>query len=244
MMEYIYERKRATVAELSEVFRVSEATVRRDLKELEEAHRIQRTHGGAIPRERVGFEPSVQEKKDQFAQEKQRIAEKAADLIRDGETILLDSGTTTYQLARLLGRFSRLTVVTNSNHILQELQGMEHLELISTGGMLRRGIESMVGPIAEHTLRMIKVDKTFLGTNALDPEEGISSPHLLEAQVKKAMIRAAKEVILLCDRSKISRVSFAKVAPLSSVDILITDQKAPAEILQRIKEQGVQVIRA
>ena len=121
---------------------------------------------------------------------------------------------------------------------------MEHLELISTGGMLRRGIESMVGPIAEHTLRMIKVDKTFLGTNALDPEEGISTPHLLEAQVKKAMIRAAKEVILLCDRSKISRVSFAKVAPLSSVDILITDQKAPAEILQRIKEQGVQVIRA
>ncbi len=91
---------------------------------------------------------------------------------------------------------------------------------------------------------MIKVDETFLGTNALDPEEGISTPHLLEAQVKKAMIRAAKEVILLCDRSKIGRASFAKVAPLSSVDILITDQKAPAEILQRIKEQGVQVIRA
>lgn len=243
-MEYIYERKRATVAELSEVFRVSEATVRRDLKELEEANRIRRTHGGAIPRERVGFELSIQEKKDQFALEKQRIAEKAVELIRDGETILLDSGTTTHQLARMLGRFSRLTVVTNSNHILQELQGMEHLELISTGGMLRRGIESMVGPIAEQTLGMIKVDKTFLGTNALDPEEGISTPHLLEAQVKKAMIRAAKEVVLLCDRSKISRVSFAKVAPLSSVDILITDSKAPSDILERIQEQDVQVIRA
>lgn len=243
-MEYIYEHRRATVAELSEVFQVSEATVRRDLKELEEANRIRRTHGGAIPRERVSFEPSIQEKKDQFALEKQRIAEKAVELIREGETILLDSGTTTHQLARLLHRFSRLTVVTNSNHILQELQGLDHLELISTGGMVRRGIESMVGPIAEQTLGMIKVDKTFLGTNALDPEEGISTPHLLEAQVKKSMIRAAKEVILLCDRSKINRVSFAKVAPLSSVDILITDRKAPSDILERIKEQNVQVIRA
>lgn len=242
-MEYIYEHKRATVAELSEVFQVSEATVRRDLKELEEANWIRRTHGGAIPRERVGFEPGIQEKKDQFAAEKRRIAEKAVELIRDGETILLDSGTTTHQLARLLRRFSRLTVVTNSNNILQELQGMEQLELISTGGMMRRGVESLVGPIAEQTLKMIKVDKTFLGTNGLDLEEGISTPHLLEAQVKKAMIQAAKEVILLCDHSKINRISFAKVAPVSSLDILITDQKAPTDFLERIKEQNVRVIR-
>jgi DeoR family fructose operon transcriptional repressor len=243
MMEYIYERRRATVAELSELFQVSEATVRRDLKEVEEANLVRRTHGGAIPPERVGFEPSFNEKKDQYAAEKQRIAEKAVDLIREGETVLLDSGTTTHQLARLLHRFSRLTVVTNSNNILQELQPAEHLELISTGGTVRRDTQSLVGPIAERALEMIKVDKAFLGTNALDLEEGISTPNLLEAQVKKAMIRAAKEVILLCDRSKLNRIAFAKVSPLSSVDILITDRQAPPDFLDRVREQGVRVIQ-
>ncbi|OYD09063.1 DeoR/GlpR family DNA-binding transcription regulator [Paludifilum halophilum] len=242
ILKYVNKHRRASVSELSETFRVSVATVRRDLKELEEADRLHRTHGGAITREKVGMEPSFHEKKDRFAEEKRRIAEKAVTLIREKETVLLDSGTTTLQLARLLKRDSRLTVVTNSHQILQELQFTEPLELISTGGTVRRETLSLVGPAAERVLEMMKVDKLFLGANGLHPEEGVTTPHLLEAQVKQAMIRSAKEVVLLCDHSKIHQTAFAKVCPLSSIDILITDKGISSDVLERVRKKGVNVI--
>jgi len=244
MLQYVQERQRAAVSELSETFGVSEATVRRDLKELEEAGLLRRTHGGAITREAVGVEPSFLEKRDRFADEKQRIAKEAACLIEKNEIVLLDSGTTTYQLAKLLKRRSPLTIVTNSHQILQELQWAEHLELISTGGTVRRETLSLVGPLAERGLSMMKVDKLFLGTNGLHPEEGVTTPHLLEAQVKRAMIRSAKEVVLLCDHSKLNKTTFAKVCPLSAIDTLITDRGISADLLDQIKNDGTDVILA
>ncbi|MBA4549113.1 DeoR/GlpR transcriptional regulator [Thermoactinomyces intermedius] len=244
ILKYVNEHQLVSVAELSEVFEVSEATVRRDLKELEKLGLLHRTHGGAMAKEGVGFEPSFHEKKDRFAKEKRSIAEKAVNLIQEGETILLDTGTTMHQLARLLKHFFRLTVVTNSHHILQELQSSEHLELISTGGTIRKETLSLVGPVAEQMLGMVRVDKAFIGTNGLHLKEGVTTPNLLEAQVKRAMIQSAKEVILLCDHSKINQIAFAKVCSLSSIDILITDKGIPSDVLEGIREKGVDVILA
>jgi DeoR family transcriptional regulator, fructose operon transcriptional repressor len=242
ILQYINEHTRASVAELTSVFHVSEATIRRDLKELEEGGLLRRTHGGALANQSVGFEPTFSEKTVHHADEKKRIAAKAMDWVGEGDTVLLDSGTTTYQMVPSLASFRVLTVVTNSYRILQELEQAESLELVSTGGIVRKGTQSLVGPIAEQVLEMVKVDKVFLGTNALDLEAGLTTPNLYEAQMKKAVIRAASQVILLCDSSKIGKTSFAKVAAISEVDVWITDERAPAEVVKQVRDSGVEVI--
>lgn len=242
ILNYINEHSRASVTELTSVFHVSEATVRRDLKELEEEGLLHRTHGGALAFQSVSFEPTFSEKRVHHAEEKQRIAAKALEWIHEEDTILLDSGTTTYQLAQRISSLRSLTVVTNSYQILRELEHTESLELVSTGGVVRRSTQSLVGPIAEKTLEMIKVDKVFLGTNALDLEAGLTTPNLYEAQVKKAMVQAASQVILLCDSSKINQTSFAKVVSLSDVDVWITDEEAPDDVVQQVSDAGVEVI--
>jgi DeoR family fructose operon transcriptional repressor len=242
ILTYLNEQKRASVAELSERFGVSASTIRRDLQELEEAGMLKRTHGGAISLEHVAFEPTFQEKEDRFREEKRRIAVQAASMIREGETVLLDAGTTTLALARELVGFQRLTVVTNSVFVLRELSGVSAIELICVGGMVRGRTQSMVGPVAERMLETIRVDKAFIGTNGIDPDEGLTTPNLLEAQVKQAMIRAARHVILLSESEKAGNVTFARFAPVEAIDAWITDKGVPEAFVKRITEKGVRVI--
>lgn len=242
ILSHLYEHKRASVSELCERFGVSPATIRRDLKELEDAGLLKRTHGGAISLEHVGFEPTFQEKEDQYREEKRRIAVRAASMINEGETVLLDAGTTTWALARELTRFQRLTVVTNSVFVLRELAGLSSIELLCVGGMVRSTTQSMVGPVAERMLETIRVDKAFIGTNGVDPEAGLTTPHLLEAQVKQAMIRSAKQVVVLSDSDKAGKVTFAQFAPIEAVDVWITDPGVPKNLVERIREKGVRVI--
>ncbi|WP_018131822.1 DeoR/GlpR family DNA-binding transcription regulator [Effusibacillus pohliae] len=241
IVEYVQAHSRASVQELSQLFEVSEATIRRDLKELEEAKLLRRAHGGAISLQSVNFEPTYGEKEDQFLKEKQAIARRAAEMIEAGDTILLDSGTTTYHLAKELKTFSRLTVVTNSLMIGQELRDAAGIEVILTGGSLRRETLAMVGPFAEQSLIRIRVDKAFVGTNALHPAEGLTTPNLLEAAVKRKMIEAAKTVILLTDHSKIGKVAFAKVADLQEIDKIVIDDAVPAGVVDQLERLGVDV---
>nr|WP_025028466.1 DeoR/GlpR family DNA-binding transcription regulator [Caldalkalibacillus mannanilyticus] len=241
IVEFVNQHGRASVQELCQTYDVSESTIRRDLKELEEEKLIKRAHGGAVSLQSVNFEPSFMEKEDTFKQEKKAIAKKAAELIEEGDTILIDSGTTTFYMIEELKNFSRLTVVTNSLVTALELQQMSTIDVIVLGGALRRDIISLVGPVTNQSLQMIRVDKAFIGTNGLDVQEGLTTPNLMEAETKKQMLHSAKQVIVLADSSKIGKVTFAKVADIERVDKCILDSGVSPHFVQQLEEIGVDV---
>ncbi|UUZ85072.1 DeoR/GlpR family DNA-binding transcription regulator [Paenibacillus sp. P26] len=241
IMERLSIHSRVDVQELIRVLGVSESTVRRDLKELEEAKPLKRTHGGAVSLSSVNFEPSFTEKEIRFQEEKKAIAKKAAEFIRDGDTILLDSGTTTQCLVRELKAFNRLTVVTNSVNFAYELQNHSGIELMLLGGTLRKGVLSLVGPFTDHCLGMIHVDKAFVAANGISVKQGLTTPNFDEAQVKRHMIGSAKTVFLLADHSKVDEVSFASFGRLQDIHVFITDDKAPESFISAAENLGLEV---
>ena len=245
IMTILAETPAVKVTELSELFQVSEVTIRRDLQELEEAGLLKRTHGGAVSITAASFEPALIEKEEEHLEEKKAIARAALDLISEGDTILLDAGSTTLQLARLLKTSKKqLTVVTNALNIAWEISFDDSIDLILTGGHLRHRTLSAVGPVAENTLQGLYVDKVFLATNSLDVERGLSTPNIYEAQTKQRMTKAGHEIILLADHSKFGRISLGFVCPLTAIHRLITDAGALPADLARLREQGVEVIVA
>ncbi len=211
-----------TVTSLSQRFGVSESTVRRDLQELEDNGLIQRTHGGAISVQ-TGFEMSFQEKEVRLLAEKQQIATQAAALVNHGETVLLDSGTTTLEIARLL-RTKKITVATNSMDIAQVFSEDDSVETILLGGTLRKNTRSLVGYLTNDVLRKMYFDKVFLAANGIDVEFGITTPNLTEAETKRNMLQAGKEKILVADHSKLGQRSLCRICGLEDIDLLITDQ--------------------
>lgn len=241
IFNYVQVNERASVQELALHFGVSESTVRRDLKDLEEGGHLRRTHGGAVAIQSDNSEPPFIEKEDRFRLQKEAIAKAAAALIQEEDTVLLDAGSTTYYLAKELKGFSRLTVITNSVVVAQELGHLPNISLVLTGGAVRPETLAMVGPVAERTLEMVRVNKTFLAINGLDPSHGLTTPTLGEAEMKRKMIQVGKQVILLADHSKYAKVSFAKVADIKDVHLLVTDSQFPAMGLSQLEEAGVEV---
>lgn len=241
IVDYVLKHGRASVQELGRMFQVSESTIRRDLKELEDARHLRRTHGGAVPLQNANVEPEYGEKLEQFRSEKEAIAKEAMKLVEEGDTIVLDAGTTTHQLAKLLPALGRLTVVTNSMMAAHELQGKPGIEVLLVGGFIRPETLALVGPVAERTLRSVKVDKAFIATNGLDPAEGITTPNYMEAVTKRCMIEAAKQVILLADHSKFGKVSFAKVADISEIDECIIDDGIDESAVKQLEKAGIMV---
>lgn len=241
ILELLKEHQRVDLQGLNQILQVSESTIRRDLKELEENNLLKRTHGGAIPIHNVNFEPTFMEKEISHSEEKKAIAEKAVQLIEESDVILLDSGSTMLYLAKELKRFTKLTVVTNAVPIAQELQAYEGVELILVGGTLRKGVLSLVGPFAEYVLNLIHVDKAFIATNAIHVEKGLRTPNIVEANIKRKMIACAKKKILLADSSKIGEMSLVKFAELSDIDLFITDDYASEESLTGLRSSGMTV---
>jgi DeoR family fructose operon transcriptional repressor len=221
-----------TVTSLSQRFGVSESTVRRDLQELEDNGLIQRTHGGAISVQ-TGFEPSFQEKEVRSLAEKQQIAMMAASVVQDGETVLLDSGTTTIEIARLL-RMKNITVATNSMDVAQVFGDDSQVETLLLGGTLRKNTRSLVGYLTNDALRRMYFDKVFLAANGIDVLLGITTPNLSEAETKRYMLQAGKEKILVSDHSKIGQRSLCRICGLEEVDLLITDQGISPEDHQQL----------
>mgnify|MGYP003538209269 FL=1 len=227
--EYVQNQSRASVQELCSLFKVSESTVRRDLTELEDRKLLKRTHGGALDLRSVSFEPTYSEKEDIYKEEKSRIAKKAAELIQDGDSLIIDAGTTTSYLALELLKFHNITVVTNSINLLQKLSSILGIEIMSTGGTLRKNTMALVGPMAEDSLNHIRVDKAFIATNGFDVSEGLTTPNIVEAHIKQKMISVADQVYILADHSKIGHVSFAKFGKCSDVDACITSNEISEE---------------
>ena len=232
---------RVLVGDLAKQFRTSQVTIRKDLDILQAQGRVHRTHGGALPAQDSALDdPTLREKEKLHRKEKLRIADAAVRMVRKGQVVILDSGTTTTAIARALREFENLTIITNAVNIAAELSGSP-VEVILTGGTLRKNSFSLVGPIAEETLRRLNADILFLGVDGFDVQYGLSTPNLLEAKVNRAMMEVARVVVAVCDSSKFGRRSLSSIAPLSAVHHLITDRGIPKPELAALNKAGIQV---
>jgi DeoR family fructose operon transcriptional repressor len=228
------------VTELSRALRVSTASIRRDLSELERAGFLKRTHGGAITPRLATLEPSLAEKEDRYQREKTAIGVFSAALIEDGATIFLDAGSTTRQIARELRHRRGLTVVTNALNIAWDLASSE-VEFVLVGGHVRRGILSLVGPIAEQAIGSLHVDTLFLAANGIHVEKGITTPNVIESQTKRTMVGRAAHVILVADHTKFGRVTFSRICGLEQVHEVVSDDRLPASTADAIRNLGPKV---
>ena len=241
ILEILTRDGRVLVGALAKQFRTSQVTIRKDLDVLQADGRIHRTHGGALPvRESALEDPTLREKGKLHRREKLQIAAAAVRMVKEGQVVILDSGTTTTAIARALRKFENLTIITNAVNIAAELSGSA-LEVILTGGTLRKNSFSLVGPIAEETLRRLNADILFLGVDGFDVHHGLSTPNLLEAKVNRAMMDVARVTVAVCDSSKFGRRSLSAIAPLSAVHHLISDRGIPKADLAALKKTGIQV---
>jgi len=244
IMEILRENKSVEVSYLSNVFNVSEVTIRKDLEKLERDGLLIRTHGGAVINENLLFEPSFQEKEDQFIEEKMAIASEAAKLIRDGMTISLTAGTTTSHIAKKIKQMKQITVVTNAINIATELMAVSGIKVFLTGGTIRPNSYALVGSLAEKSLSGIFVDLAFVGVNGFSINHGLTTPNIEEARVNRLLMKAANQVAVVADHSKFNKVTFSQIATVSEISIVITDQKAPLDQINQIKKMGKKVIIA
>lgn len=243
IMDNLIENGRITVNELSEIFKVSRATIRRDLQELEDNNLLIRSHGGAILKVSTQFEPSFAEKITKNKDEKIAIGQKAASLIQDNETILLDAGSTTSMIIPYLTAHN-LTIVANSVHILQQIAYIHKYQLIAIGGQLRPNTQAFVGPITEDTLRTLYVDKAFIGANGIDKIKGITTPDLVEAHVKSIMVNIAREVYIVADHTKFNKSCFAKITSFDKIKAIIVDNSISNDDFHDFEQMGVKIIKA
>ena len=241
MLRFVEQRQRVTIADICDQFGVSVATARRDLEALAERSSVRRVHGGALAIRAPPELPALQRAGEQ-ADEKRRIGQAAAGLVADGETVFLSSGTTTLEVARSLRRQRRLTVITNSLLALNELADAPDITLVGLGGLLRRSEMSFIGHITEQALAEVRADKVIIGIRAIDAEQGLTNDFLPETMTDRAIMRIAREVIVVADHSKCGRVSAAFVAPLSAMRTLVTDSGTPPEFVDALTAQGIPVL--
>ena len=239
--ESVRSRGVVSVAEMAETLGTTEITLRRDLRAMAKDGLLVRTHGGAVQPASLGHEPSYYEKSGQAAIEKAAIARLAFGLIRPGDSILLGPGTTTLALARLLVASPELTVVTNSLLVAQALMDAPRVEVILTGGTLRRSIHALVGPATEDSVRALRASQAFISGNGFSAERGLSTPNPLVAATDRAIAGAAQQVVVLVDHTKIGQETMCQTVPTARIHTLITDSKAEPAALDAIRQAGVDV---
>jgi len=239
--ESVRSRGVVSVAEMAEALGTTEITLRRDLRVMAKEGLLVRTHGGAVQPMGLGHEPSYHEKSGQAAGEKAAIARLAFGMVRPGDSILLGPGTTTLALARLLVNCPELTVVTNSLLVAQALMEAPRVEVILTGGALRRSIHALVGPAAEESVRALRASQTFISGNGFSAERGLSTPSPLVAATDRALASAAQQVVVLADHTKIGQETMCQTVPAARIHTLITDSRADPNELAAIRETGVEV---
>jgi DeoR family transcriptional regulator of aga operon len=241
ILEILGRHGRVLVGELAHQFETSQVTIRKDLEILQAQGLAHRTHGGALPaREGALEDPTLREKEKLQRAEKLRIADAAARLVKEGQVVILDSGTTTTCIARALRNFHNVTIITNAVNIAAELSGAP-VEVILTGGALRKNSFSLVGPMAEETLQRLNADILFLGVDGFDVHYGLSTPNLLEAKVNRVMVEVAKRTVVVCDSSKFGRRSLSLIVPTKSLREVITDRNIPKPDLRELKKMSVEV---
>ena len=231
------------VNKLADQFGVSSMTIRRDLQSMYEKGMIERTHGGAVlVSKRNLLQPPVLLRLYEHAEEKQEIARAAARLIRNGEKIYIAAGTTTYWVAKAIAARSDLTVVTNSLPVANLLAVSKDMEVIVVGGFLRRSEYSMVGHFAENMVLDLHLDKVIMGIGGIHPEIGLTNLYPQEMMMDRSYMKISDHLIVVADHTKIGRVVTTRTAEIDAVRTLITSRLAPPDMVERIRQKGVEVI--
>jgi DeoR family transcriptional regulator, fructose operon transcriptional repressor len=240
--ERFAERPGVSISKLAREFDVSEMTIRRDLAALEGKAHIQRTHGGAVLTERMMLEFDYRDRRAKNSEVKCAIAAAARKLVRRGQRLILDTGTTTLELAALLKDGDNLTVITPSLAVASELQHAGGVEVILLGGVIRRGSPDLTGPVTEHCLELFAADIAFQGADGIGADGSIYNSDLRLARVDKLMRRVAKRCCVLADHTKIGQTALARSGSLAEVDTFITDKAAPADTLKRFGKLGAEIV--
>jgi DeoR family fructose operon transcriptional repressor len=244
ILALIRQEGRVSVTSLADRFAVVGETIRRDLADLEQHGLIRRVHGGAIPVEKVMFEPPIEARHDLMKPEKERIALAALAELPDEGSIFIEAGSTPRFLAGVLPADCSLTMVTNGGYIASMLARYPNLTVLAVGGRVRPRSLACVDDWALDTLSRLRVTVAFLGTNGLSVEHGLTTPDSAEAAVKRATLSIAEHTVLLADHSKIGVASLLRYGDLNQIDTLITDSGLPAEHMRELQDAGLRVVRA
>lgn len=244
IVERVNEKGRATVDELVALFDISAVTIRADLEALDRTGAINRSHGGALPASTTQLDTPLTIKETRHHAQKLRIGQAAARLIEDGDTVILDSGSTTVEIARQIRqrKWTSLTVITNALNIAMELSATPAVRVMMLGGLLRQTSYSLAGPDAEQALSRLSADRLFLGVDGLDPAVGVTTPDPLEASLNALMIRVSRQTIAVLDASKFGQRSLSVIAPVNELDMVISDDAAPAEYVEALESKGVKTL--
>lgn len=235
---------RVDVGNLAELFQVTTETIRRDLALLQERHLVRRTHGGAVPWERWRYEPNLAVRDTEQPEAKHRIAQRAVAELQGETTLLIDSGTTTAQVARLLPHDRPLTVVTNSVPVMQTLLRNDAVDVVMLGGRLKKTTLALVDPEGVEQLSHMVVDLAFVSSDGISAARGLTTPHREEVEIKRAMLRATRRAVALVDHSKFGNDHLHRVARVEEVDEVITSEGAPDDEVAAVSALGPLVIRA
>ncbi len=249
IVEIAREKQLVKVAELMEKFGVSDMTIRRDLEALQQQGILKKVYGGAVlattpvqgGRDAQNEDVSLDIRASAFADRKREIARRAVELIVPHDVIILDAGTTTLELAKILPRHEDVVIVTNSIAIAHELAGKTS-SLLLAGGIVRESTHSTVGPKTKEFMSDLRANKLFLGASSLSLKQGLLNSNLYESEIKRTMMASADQVIVLADSSKFNNASYHVFARWENVDMLISDHHLPLDVQQSLREQGIEVI--
>jgi len=242
ILDLLNDKGKISVVELSSRFDLSEVSIRNDLKHLEKKGLLIRTRGGAIKSQPVNFDLSLNQKLKINYTEKQKIGLKAAEFVQNGYSVVIDSGSTTLEVAKYLKDFKDLNLITNSLPIADICADFKGVNVIIPGGELRPEMRSLIGPITLKVINEMYCDIAFIGADAISVDNGIYTPLISEAAISRAMIKIAKKVIVVLDSSKFSRRSLAKISSLNYVDVIITDKNIPNDELQKLEKSPIKLV--
>ncbi|MHB2029208.1 MAG: DeoR/GlpR family DNA-binding transcription regulator [Acidimicrobiales bacterium] len=232
----------ASIAELATVFGISEMTIRRDLDFLEVEGLARRARGGAISVQSRSFEPPILQRAAHMSDAKRRIGAAAAALLRENETVIIDVGTTTHEMVKAIPENLALTAITSSLLISTELSTKPLVRTMVTGGVVRHGELSLIGPRAQDFFNDLNCDSVFLGVAGISDASGLTEYNIDDAHVKRSALASGRRVIVLADASKLGRVAFVTIAPINMVDLLVTNASPNNAIVKRIKDHDVEVL--
>lgn len=240
-MALLYEKKCASIQEAASLFHVTEETIRRDLKILEDQGLILKTHGGALLPDDIRTEPPLEIRESINIEGKNAIGRQAAALVRDGDTVLLDASTSSFYVAKHLKQKKGLTVITNAERIILELSACDKITLISTGGILRPKSLSCVGRAAETAISGYHADTVFFSCKGFSPRRGLTDSNEQESDIRKLMIKCSETAVFLCDHTKFDKVGYVTTARLEDVDYFISDANPPPDWEAEIKDKGIKL---
>lgn len=245
MLDYINVNRTVHLQELASHFAISEATARRDLDELSRQGAVIRTHGGAMRMEKsTAYESQYQERLDQQQQEKEKIALEAARLVKNGDTVFIDAGTTAFFIAKAISHLERITIITNDLFTAAQLEMRPSGRIMVTGGMRRSMYHELVGAVAEDFIRSTHADIAFIGVDGIDLMGNVCSSNFEEMGVKRLMLQTATRSVIVADHQKIGRTALVRICDLKDADLLITDSAIPPERLKKLRKVACDIILA